>query len=395
MSRPTPVEPESNQTTLPVTNATTRPIVVTQPAAVPYQTGPANAKSTQVNEPCTGAAAEIVLLLLCIAILSAILWTLRRKASIDRDYYSYGSGGSVGYWCALTTLVALLLLTLRHVCRVRGTAIAYDLLIVLCLGGLTGIGELLSRYRDEPKGALVSWGAMVYIGLNALASAAALLLIWAYGWKFGMTGDSPIRWTRVLIAGFGAMAFFRSSLFIVRVGSQDIGAGPIAFLQVVLGAADREVDRVRAHARDRVIRDHLQGIDFERASPALEKYCLGLMQNISPTEQSLIETLVAGLRGSNLSSQTKCRLLALGLLTLVGEDVLRNAMMTLKDEIGPIRRRPVPVPDPPNPSDTEPRPGPPGPPNAGGHVNAPIKPTDSVKSRAEDSDPPPFDATSL
>jgi len=51
------------------------------------------------------------------------------------------------------------------------------------------------------------------------------------------------------MAGVSAMAFFRTSLFVVRSGDRDVGVGPSGFLQIFLGAADRAVDRKRAAAR--------------------------------------------------------------------------------------------------------------------------------------------------
>jgi hypothetical protein len=39
------------------------------------------------------------------------------------------------------------------------------------------------------------------------------------------------------------MAFFRTSLFVVRAGDRDVGVGPSGFLRIFLAAADRSVDR--------------------------------------------------------------------------------------------------------------------------------------------------------
>ena len=120
--------------------------------------------------------------------------------------------------------------------------------LVGALGAAVAIGELVSHYRDAPMRALATFPALLYIGINAGASLGALALIRAFDWKFGMNGtssDADVRWTQTLVAGFGALAFFRSSLFIANIGGQDIGIGPSAFLQSVLDAADRGVDRAR------------------------------------------------------------------------------------------------------------------------------------------------------
>jgi len=85
-----------------------------------------------------------------------------------------------------------------------GTAVAL-------LGGLVGASELISRYKDDPFAALKTWPGASYISINSAASVVALGLIHGYGW-FGAS-----RWTQILMAGVSAMAFFRRSLFVVRV----------------------------------------------------------------------------------------------------------------------------------------------------------------------------------
>jgi hypothetical protein len=94
------------------------------------------------------------------------------------------------------------------------------------LGGLVGTSELISRYKDDPAASIKAWSGILYITINSAASVAALGLIHAYGW-FGAS-----RWTQIL------MAFFRTSLFVVRAGDRDVGIGPSGFLQIFLTAAD-------------------------------------------------------------------------------------------------------------------------------------------------------------
>jgi len=89
---------------------------------------------------------------------------------------------------------------------------ALDFVAVALLGALVGGGELVSRYRDAPKAALYTRPALVYLALNLAASILALAMIRGYGWTFNAVGASQ-RWTQVLVAGVGAMALFRTSLF--------------------------------------------------------------------------------------------------------------------------------------------------------------------------------------
>ena len=104
-----------------------------------------------------------------------------------------------------------------------------DFALAALLGFLVGLAELVSRYRDAPQQVLYIRPAWLYLALNGAASALVLALALAlahtYGWTFGASPGS-LRWTQVLVAGVGAMALFRTSLFAVRAGDKDIGIGP-------------------------------------------------------------------------------------------------------------------------------------------------------------------------
>src|SRR5438128_2741123 len=151
-----------------------------------------------------------------------------------------------------------------------------DWAAVAALGGVVGASELISRYKDHPGAAIWSWPAIFYVALNSAASAGALGLIQANGWF------ADTHWKQILIAGVSAMAFFRTSLFVVRAGDRDVGVGPSGFLQIFLGATDRAVDRQRAAARSNAVASVMKGVDYEKAYKVLPPYCLALMQNVSP-----------------------------------------------------------------------------------------------------------------
>jgi hypothetical protein len=148
----------------------------------------------------------------------------------------------------------------------------YHWTAVAVLGAVVGASELISRYKDDPFAPIKSGPAAFYIAINSIASLGALRLIRANGW-FGSS-----RLTQVLMAGISAMAFFRTSLFIVRAGDRDVGIGPSGFLQIFLAAADRAVDRKRAASRSDAVARVMNGIDFDKAVRALPPYCVGLMQ---------------------------------------------------------------------------------------------------------------------
>src|ERR1700733_14296588 len=134
-----------------------------------------------------------------------------------------------------------------------------DWFAVAALGALVGASELVSRYRDAPEKALRTVPAVFYVAINIAASVVALGLIQANHWLSQLS-----RWNLDLTAGVSAMAFFRTSLFIVRVGDRDVGVGPAGFLQIYLSAADRSVDRIRAQRRSETVGKIMEGVDFDK-----------------------------------------------------------------------------------------------------------------------------------
>jgi hypothetical protein len=195
------------------------------------------------------------------------------------------------------------------------------------LGGVVGSSELIYRYKDDPGAAIKSWPAIFYIVINSAASMGALALIHANNW-FG-----PARWTQILMAGVSSMAFFRTSLFVVRAGDRDVGIGPSGFLQIYLAAADRAVDRKRAAARSGAVDTVMKGIDFDKAVKALPPYCLGLMQNVSPEDQQVLRQALDLLKASDAEPGVKTLLLGIELINVVGKDVLTTAVHSLGDQI--------------------------------------------------------------
>jgi hypothetical protein len=203
--------------------------------------------------------------------------------------------------------------------------------LVFGIGVLVGVGELVSRYRDAPEQAVRTKPAVIYVLLNAVAAVVAFVLVLAFDVVKG-TGDGPAI-TRVLLAGFGAMAFFRTSIFTIRVGDQDVSIGPVAFLQIVLHAADRAVDRVRADARAKAVAACMAGVSFDKAQAALPAFCMALMQNVPAEEQNDVGDAVKILQVSNMDDQTKAKNLGLVLMKVVGQQVLLTAVENLAAQI--------------------------------------------------------------
>jgi hypothetical protein len=195
------------------------------------------------------------------------------------------------------------------------------------IGALVGIGELVARYRDAPVRALKTLPAHVYVGLNVCAAAGALFLIEAFDLTLGsQLKGTTLTIVRVLASGFGAMAVFRSSVFTGRIGDQDVPLGPQAFLQVVLAAADRAVDRLRAIDRAAGVVHAMAGVSFNKAYQALPTFCLALMQNLPREDQAALGRQVTALQASTMDELTKSLVLGLALMNAVGENVLLNAI---------------------------------------------------------------------
>jgi hypothetical protein len=181
-------------------------------------------------------------------------------------------------------------------------AVGWQALIVGVLAGFVGLAELVNRYRSDPWYAVTrSVAAWVYIGLNALAGVGALLLIRAFDWSFGQTEHVDL-W-RVLIAGFAALAFFRSALFIARIGDTDVGVGPSLVLGALLDACDREVDRRSAERMSEVVRDsELEGLDPDKVMFALPVLSLALMQSFPASDQAQLGAELVVLRNDDTLS---------------------------------------------------------------------------------------------
>jgi hypothetical protein len=216
--------------------------------------------------------------------------------------------------------------------RVDGQS-AIDFVLVGLFGALIAVGELVSRYRDAPRRVLASGGATMYIAINIAAAIAALLTIRIFGWEFGLSGDEA-RWTQVFVAGFGAMAMFRSSVMIVTVGDAEIAAGPAALLGAYLDAADRAVDRQRAWYRATETADYMEDVDFELAKEALPSFIMTVLQNVSAEEAQTLGSKIRALDvESDMSDRAKALNLGLLLINMAGPDVLDVAVRSLDSEI--------------------------------------------------------------
>ena len=201
------------------------------------------------------------------------------------------------------------------------------------MGAALGATELLSRYKDSPRETLQSGSGLVYMAVNGSAAALAYWLIQVFGLTFGTNSTAQRPIVQTAVAGLGAMAFFRSVLFNVRIGSSDVSVGPNLILESFLQAIDRHHDRRMAAPRSKFAASIMEGVSFERAQYALPEHCLHLMQNVSANEQDALGETVKGIAEETLSDRAKAINLGLTLLNLVGQEVLQQAVDTLGHSI--------------------------------------------------------------
>jgi hypothetical protein len=129
------------------------------------------------------------------------------------------------------------------------------------------------------------------------------------------------------------MALFRSSLFNLRIGEEDVAIGPNALLTSLLSVVDRAVDRRRAADRSKSIVATMGGVSFARAKIALPAYCLQLMQNVPLEEQQNLRTAVEALGLTDMEDELKSLNLGLLLTNTVGPAVLGAAVRDLGAKI--------------------------------------------------------------
>ena len=216
-------------------------------------------------------------------------------------------------------------------------SLVVDYLVVALFGGLVGATELLSRYRDAPFRVIFSKFSIAYIILNLLAAMLALWMVRLFGINFGLdplTDPAKLRWVQILVAGFSAMLLFRSSVFQIRVGEQDVAVGPNSVLDVLLSVLDREVDRERAQKRAAVVAEIMQEVSFRKASDELPVVAFALMQNLPREDQERIANKVLQLgQTKDLSDAARAYALGLTLMDYVGERVLSSSVELIEEEI--------------------------------------------------------------
>jgi len=222
--------------------------------------------------------------------------------------------------------------------------VGWQAVIVATIAATVGLGELLSRYRSDPKHVLSHPLAWVYIAINAGAGVGALFLIRALDWKFGQTDNIDLY--RILIAGFGTLAFFRTSFFIAKVGGSDVGIGPSLVLGSLLDACDRAVDRKSAVKMAGIVNDEeLAGLVPASVMATLPVLCLALMQNLPESDQAQLAADISKVRNeTTITSRAQMRAVIIQITKRLGEAVVREVLANARS----IFIEPPPAPAPPS-----------------------------------------------
>ncbi len=203
---------------------------------------------------------------------------------------------------------------------------------VAFFAGAVGFAELTERYRDDPARLFAADPTIMYVAINVAAGIAALALVK----EFQVFSDTQphAQVYEVLLASFGSIAFFRSSLFTARVGDKDVDVGPATLLKSLLETSDRMINRSQARERADDASVIMRRVDFNKAKTALPALCFTAVENITVEDQEQIgkqvNTLIAD---PNMSDSQRSIILGMRLIRAVGPLVLARAVTALGDSI--------------------------------------------------------------
>jgi hypothetical protein len=173
--------------------------------------------------------------------------------------------------------------------------------------------------------------ALIYVCVNIAAGAAALALVKEFEVFAPETGklDHHLIY-EAMLAGFGAIAFFRTSLFTVRVAGSDVGIGPSALLKALLDSSDMMLNRLQAFRRASVVDDIMGAVDFDKAKAALPTMCFTLLTEFPSDVQDRVGKQIAELdANAAIPKETKAKILGVYMIQQVGAEVLDRAVKAL------------------------------------------------------------------
>jgi hypothetical protein len=251
-----------------------------------------------------------------------------------------GVGGSALAFLAVFAILALGI-WLGHTTSFTGWKTLAGWAFASFLFGITvGLSEILSRYRDEPVLSATTSFGVAYLILNGLISLVAFAVVRKYPTQIFPALEKDLFLTAV-VAGFGAMAVFRSKFFTFRsADGKDFPIGPAIVLDTVLRTIDAKIDRRRATERQAQVFDSMIGLhDFENVAKYIEA-SLSSFQNLSPDDKTEIKTVIDQYRDLKEWPDTLKSLgLGFAFLNISGEENYDQVVANLKKFIDDQKAR--------------------------------------------------------
>jgi hypothetical protein len=215
-------------------------------------------------------------------------------------------------------------------------------LVAVCVSCLVGLGDILSRYKDNPFVALATRAAMFYLCANAMFGALAFWLAVALDI---VTVEGLAPWpahsgTQIikdgLIVGFAAILILRSVAFKLSVGGQTADVGPSTIIDAMLASFDQSINRSVALGKDRRVRDMMAGVSFEKAKRFIPEYCLSLLEQDEARAQRigiLVNSISEFRRDDPAADAERAFLLGVTLINVFGPKVAAEVVKGFRSQI--------------------------------------------------------------
>jgi hypothetical protein len=195
-------------------------------------------------------------------------------------------------------------------------------ILTICLGGLFGIAELISRFRDEPfkvlKGTISAWG---YILLNMGIAAAAFYFLTKTD-LFGTAQADLLK--AALTAGLGSSLLMRSKFLKATISGKEVAVGPEIIINVLLETLEKRIDRERALARKRLVEHCMSDIDFYKVKDYTVQTLIASSQICSAEMTNKLMNDADKIESAEMGEREKSYALGYLVLDMMGEKFLEE-----------------------------------------------------------------------
>lgn len=188
------------------------------------------------------------------------------------------------------------------------------------LGVLTAFTEIIGKFSDEPTKALNTREALLYLLVNGAISAVTLKIMYVAGWA-AVNGSPFDDLKAVFAAGLGSMLVLRSSLFRIKMGTEEVAFGPDQIIKVFFHFMEQAIDRVRATSRIEFVSRIMDNLDFEQVRPYTSTM-LKSAQTLSEDDRKNLNQAMQAISEAERDIQLKSYDLGFLLLNKMGEDFL-------------------------------------------------------------------------